>query len=108
MTTLETGARGARFSYEKTADGDLCIEFGRGHRMTVPAEDYQRLIRHFRGRHVQLGTSRDNPPRRSAGEWLQQNVTKTAIASYIGPILVYEGHAAWVDNSTLRFLGVER
>lgn len=105
MITLKTTARGVQFSYEKTADGDVHIEFGRGRKVTVSAEDLQRLIQHFRGRQAQLGTSRDRPPAGSVGEWLQQNVTPTAIASYIGPILAREGHATWVDDSTLQFLG---
>jgi len=104
MVTLRTRARGVQFSCEKTAGGDLHIEFGHGRKVTVSAEDLRELIRHFRGLQVQLGTSRDRPPAGSVGEWLQQNVTKIAIASYIGPILVHEGYATWVDDSTLQFL----
>ena len=105
MIALKTRARGAQFSYEKTDDGDVHIEYGRDRKATVSAEDWRRLIRHSSGCQAQLGTSRDRPPAGSVGEWLQQNVTKIAIASYIGPILVHEGHATWVDNSVLQFLG---
>ena len=107
MTILKTRARDAPFSYEKTADGDVHIEYGRGRKVPVSAQDFQRLIGHFRGKQVPLGTSRTNPPPGSIGEWLQENVTGTAIASYIGPILVHEGYAIWVDDSTVEFLDVE-
>ena len=104
MITLKTRARGVQFFYEKTAEDDVHIEFGRGRKVTVAAEDLRRLVQQFKGRQAQLGTSRDRRPAGSVGEWLQQNVTKIAIASYVGPILVYEGHATWVDNSVLQFL----
>jgi len=107
VITLQTKAKGAQFSYERTPDGRIRLEYGKNNQSTIVAEDYERLIETFRGRTVPLGTSRDNPPPGSVGEWLQENVTKTAIASYIGPILVYEGHAVWVDNArrlTVRFL----
>lgn len=105
MISMKTRAKGVPFSYEKTAGGDIRIRYGRGREKTVSSEDLQQLIRHFKGRQVQLGTSRDRPPVDSVGEWLQQNVMKTAIASYIGPILVHEGYATWVDDSTLQFSG---
>jgi hypothetical protein len=98
MIRMKTRVRGAQFSYEKTADGDVRIEYGRGRRKVITAEDLQRLLRRFRG-------SQDRPPAGSVGAWLQQNATKVAIASYIGPILVHEGYATWVDNSTLQFSG---
>jgi hypothetical protein len=50
-----------------------------------------------------VGTSRDCPPAGSVGEWLQENVTKLAIASYLAPILVHRGDAEWLDDHTLRF-----
>jgi len=40
---------------------------------------------------VPIGTSRNDPPAGSVGERLQEHVTKTAIASYVGAILVDEG-----------------
>jgi hypothetical protein len=53
-----------------------------------------------------MGTSRDNPPTGSVGAWLQENVTKTAIASYVGPILLSEGLASRVpgEPSKIRFV----
>ncbi len=105
MKQLKTRTRGITFSYERTPDGPIQITFGRGNTVTITADDYLHLINHFRGQVVALGTSRDNPPHGSVGKWVQENVTRTAIASYLGPILVHEGHAVWVDDSTLRFAG---
>lgn len=104
MITLKTKAQGAVFSYEITARDDLRIRFGKTGRATVSAAQYARLLRQFRGRVVAAGTSRDGPPAGSLGQWLQENVTKTAIASYMAAILVHEGRAQWEDDHTLRFV----
>ena len=43
------------------------------------------------------------PPCESVGKWLQDNVTRTAIASYVAPILVEERYAKQVpDGRRLR------
>ena len=88
MITLRTRAKGVEFSYERTLDNRILIQYGDDRRITIAAEDYRRLIDTFKGRTVPLGTSRDSPPPHSVGKWLQENVTKTAVASYIGSILV--------------------
>ena len=101
---LQTKAKGRAFAYEKTASGDIKLEFGRGKwRAAISSADYLKLINEFKGRTVALGTSRDNPPHGSVGEWLQKNVTKTAVAAYLGPILVREGHAQWVGTTQIEF-----
>ena len=104
MVTLKTRAKAAEFSYERTPDGSIRIEYGKRSEISISATDYERLIKTFSRQSVPLGASRDNPPTGSVGEWLQHNVTKTAIASYIGAILVYEERAAWVDDFTVQFL----
>jgi len=63
------------------------------------------LLRAFGGATVGIGTSRTNPTPGSVGEWLQANVTKTAMASFVGPILLAEGYAERVPgaSSEIRF-----
>ncbi len=104
MTHLKTRSRGIEFAFDRSPDGAIRITFGHEKDVTISADDYARLVHHFRGQTVALGTSRDDPPEGSIGKWLQENVTRTAIASYLGPILVQEGHAVWVDDSKLRFV----
>ena len=70
------------------------IRYGRGWEVRVPADAWASLLRHFDGRKVPCGTSRTEPPRGSLGEWLMQNLSRTAMASYVGAILVAEGFAA--------------
>ena len=41
---------------------------------------------------------------KSVGEWFLANVTKTAIASYVCPILIHEGFAERVDKSQIAFV----
>jgi hypothetical protein len=52
---------------------------------------------------VDIGTSRTDPPRGSVGEWLQLNVSKRAIASYVGPILIAEGYAEKAGRPKIGF-----
>jgi len=104
MVTLRTRAKAAEFSYERTADDRIRIEYGNHREISISAKDYDRLVKAFSGQRVSLGASRTNPPKGSVGEWLQQSVTKTAIASYVGAILVHEERAVWIDDFTLQFL----
>ena len=49
------------------------------------------------------------PPCESVGKWLQDKVTRTAMASYVAPILVEEGYAEQVaDGRRLRIHFVDR
>ena len=73
-------------------EGTLIL-YGSGFSKEVSARDYERMLAHFRGRTVYCGVSRGNPPPDSLGKWLQENVCKTAIASYVGAILVNEDYA---------------
>ena len=93
MPELPTWAGGSSFSYIGSVRKGTKMTYGSGHTMHVSASDYQRLLTHFGGRRVPCGTSRTDRPRDSLGEWLLENVTKTAIASYVGAILVHEGYA---------------
>lgn len=68
--------------------------------VTVSASQYAKLLDHFKGKEVPVGTSRDDPQPGSLGEWLLGNVTRTAIASYVAPILVKEQCAHRVTDQT--------
>lgn len=76
---------------------------GYGYSQQISAQQYASLLNHFNGQIVNIGTSRTNPPSGSVGEWLMQNVTRTAMASYVGPILIEEGYAEKVGGAFIRF-----
>ena len=97
------GAR-SRFDYSGSVETGTDIFYGRGWKVRVDAEDYTALRKHFLGRVVPAGTSRSNPPTDSLGAWLQANVTKTAIASYVAPILVLEGYARRVGKHDISII----
>jgi len=101
---LETWAGRSTFEYEGSIKTGTRIKFGTNYVVNVSNEDYSRLLTRFKGRSVPIGTSRDNPPKGSVGEWLQNNVTKTAIASYVGAILIHEGYAVKGKGSEIEFL----
>lgn len=100
MQTLKTWAGKSEFSYEGSVTQGTTIYLGKGSRLNITANQYSTLLDYFLGRTVDIGTSRDKTPRGSVGEWLQANVTKTAIASYVGVILIHEGYAVKVDEGS--------
>ena len=103
---LATWARHSSFEYSGSVAAGTEILYGKKpYRQRITAEQYRTLLRHFCGATVEIGTSFDNAPAGSVGEWLQANVTKTAMASYVGPILLDEGYAERVPGagSKIRF-----
>ena len=91
---------GTQFRYE--INGNVDIEYGTGYAnsLSIPANDWNVLLGQFKGQKVKLGPSRTAQPANSLGDWLVTNVTKTALASYVGPILVAEGYAKRPDSSS--------
>ena len=101
---METWAGRSEFEYTGSVERGTEIIYGQGNRITVSAETYRLLRRSFLNQTVQIGTSRDKPPKGSLGSWLQQQVTPTAIASYVGPILIEEGFADKVSDHEIRVI----
>jgi hypothetical protein len=99
--TLPTWTGKSYFKYEGSVGKGTHIWFGKNKQpVTVSASQYTRLLDRFKGQQVPVGTSRDKPQLGSLGEWLQENVTRTAIASYVAPIIVTEGYARRVTDRT--------
>jgi hypothetical protein len=95
MTVLPTWANGSKFRYSGSVSSGTLIEYGSDfhNKISVSASDYGILLRHFSKKEVSIGTSRTQRPSNSVGQWLVAHVTKTVIASYVGPILLAEGYA---------------
>jgi len=98
MKSLQTWSGISNFKYEGSVAEGTIIYYGKKPGIIkVSSGQFSQLLHHFKGESVKIGTSRDNTPKDSVGEWLQENITKTAIASYVGPILVDEGYATKGD-----------
>ena len=82
MKELKTWAGKSNFSYTGSLIEGTSITYGQGITQYVSVIQYSQLLNHFRGRTVNIGTSRTDPPSVSVGKWLNENVTKVAIASY--------------------------
>jgi len=93
----------SNFSYEGSVEKGTVIYYGSNRKVKFAAEEYIKLIKHFKGRTVAIGTSRTSPPKDSLGSWIKAYTAKPAIASYIGPILINEGFAKKVGRSEIRF-----
>ena len=103
MYNLKTWAGRSSFKYTGSVRDGTEIIYGSGFRVKLSTQNYINLIPHFSKNTVDIGTSHDAAPKDSLGEWLQKNVTKTAIASYVGPILIREGYAEKVGRSQIKF-----
>jgi hypothetical protein len=92
---LLTWAGRSEFRYSGSVTDGITIRFGNGFRFRaqVSAEDFAALLKRFSGLTVKIGTSRDAAPAGSLGAWLREHVTRVAIASYVGPVLIAEGYA---------------
>lgn len=105
MKELSTWAGRSSFKYSGSVADGTVIYYGVGSsfHVSISRDTYNKLLSHFSGKSVSIGTSRDTAPNESLGKWLQQNVIKTAIASYVGPILINEGYAVKDNGSYILF-----
>jgi len=103
---LPTWAGRSGFEYSGSVAKGTAIWYGcKPYHQEISAAQYSALLSHFKGATVDIGTAFDSAPAGSVGEWLQATVTRTAMASYVGPILIEEGYAERVpgEPSKVRF-----
>jgi hypothetical protein len=93
------------FKYDGCVLTGTVIHYGNGYKfnITVTAQQYAALRRHFLGSVIKVGTSRTSPPPGSLGVWLN-HLKKTGIASYVAPILVREGYAVKESGGLIRII----
>lgn len=104
MPTIPTWKGRSQFTYEGSVEEGTAIYFGQGRMTRVSASQYAALLQYFRNRDgISVGTSR-NPPANTLGVWLNANVDRRAIASYVAPILIWEGYAERVGEHDIRIL----
>lgn len=104
MNELSTWGGKSIFRYKGSVKEGTKIYYGSGYySIFVSAEQYEKLLETFSSKTVNLGTSGRFAPKGSIGEWLQEYVTNTAIASYVGVILVHEGYARREEGSNIKF-----
>ena len=97
----ETWNGKSTFSYVGTVETGTIITYGQGRRIKVTAQKYAALRQNFLNRVIPVGTSRTMPPCESLGAWLKTNVTLTAIASYVAPILILEKFAERIGRNNI-------
>lgn len=100
---LHTLPKKKSFKYQGSLAGGLTLYFGTSRKEKVSQQQCRHLLEKFKGDTILVGRSFNNPPPGSLGEWLIENVTKRAIASYVAPILVEEGYAKWISYKELQF-----
>jgi hypothetical protein len=90
---LKTLSRNRSFRYKGSVKEGTTIFFGQDRVEVIRVDQYKKMLATFTGKRVPIGTSFNNPGAGSLGAWLQSNVTKRAIASYVAPILIKEDYA---------------
>lgn len=90
---FDTWGGRSEFDYEGDLQQGTTIIYGRGHRTVISSQQYRQLLTEFAGRTIPVTPSRTDAEAGSLEGWLNQNVTRTAIASYVAPILILEGAA---------------
>lgn len=104
FTELITWSGRSKFRYTGSVKSGVQIFYGSDSKYSVAltSADFVSLLDHFAGRMVRLNTSRTASLPGSVGDWIRTNITKTAITSYLGPILISEGYAR-KDNADIIF-----
>ena len=104
---MQTWGGGAElFRYGGSVKTGTRIGYGNGFksRAKITASQYEEILRQFSGKEVPVGTSINNPPTGSVGEWVKANINKSGLMSYIGAILVHEGLAVKPRRGWIRFV----
>lgn len=101
--SLDAWGKHGRFSYAGDLERGTRILYGRNKQLVVPPDTYEDLRTRFAGKDVAIGLSR-RPARGSLGSWLRARLGVELAVAYVGPILVREGIAERLDETTLRFL----
>jgi hypothetical protein len=100
---LKTITKLKPFSYSGSISTGTRITFGKGFTVEVSKDDYVKLLNEFIDKTVPIGASRTSPQENSLGFWIMKNVNKTAVASYVAPILIHEGYAVLTNDKRLNF-----
>jgi hypothetical protein len=93
LKELPTWRGKSKFRYSGCVTTGTEIHYGTNSKITVTKDDYSALLKTFAGQEVPIGTSRTPSSPNSVGAWLIAHVSPTALASYVGPILVDEKYA---------------
>lgn len=104
FTELITWSGRSKFRYTGSVKSGVKILYGSESKyaVTLSSAEIDSLLDHFIGSRVRLNTSRTASLPGSVGDWIRSNITKTAITSYLGPILIAEGYAR-KDNADIIF-----
>jgi len=101
--SVETWGGKSTFRYTGNVAKGTKITYGKWYNIQVSGNQYDNLRRAFLNKTVKVGTSRI-PPEGSLGAWIKENVTRTAIASYVSAILLNEGFAVRVSRTEIKIV----
>ncbi|WKC35673.1 hypothetical protein QYM18_14455 [Ectopseudomonas chengduensis] len=100
---LDTWGGRSEFDFVGSIKQGTIITYGSNNQITFTAQQYQAMLENFRGQTITVSPERNEPEHGSLEFWLRNNVTQTAIASYVAPILVNEGVVTRRADNRLQF-----
>lgn len=101
---IKTWAEHSTFEYSGCVLTGTEITFGNDQTVTITTAQWMLLRAQFLGKISNVGTSRDNPPIGSMGEWFKTHIRNQALTSYVAVILVREGYAIKEDEHNIRII----
>lgn len=103
---LSTWGGKAFFKYLGSVKDGTKIHFGNSSTAEVTAAQYKELLKEFKGKSINVGAIHGASPEVGTLEhWLQTNVTKTSISTYVAAILKNESHAIRKRDGKIQFNG---
>lgn len=101
---IDTWGGKAKFKYEGSVKGGTKMYFGKSSSAEVTSEQYQKLLNEFKGKTVNVASSfTSSPAKGTLEEWLQNNVTKVSISTYVAAILKNESYAVRNKSGQIEF-----
>ena len=103
MTTWDNRAV---FYYHGSVKTGTTVHYGSDFKFFIEttADEYKKMIQQFKGKTVNAGTSKSDPPEGSLGKWIKDSISPNALPSYLAPILIKEKYAKKKGKSEITFL----
>ena len=79
------------------------VKVGNKNKKIVSSNTYKELMSQYKGQTLTVGSSFNNPQVGTLEYWLQSNVTKVSISTYVASILEHQKVAVRVNKKQLKF-----
>lgn len=100
---LKTWGGRSNFKYKGNINTGIELIFGNNNRFFIRPEKISKLLEELKGKTIQVGSAFKDPKKDTLEYWLQNNVTKTSISTYLASVLVNEKIVQKNNDNNLLF-----